>query len=244
MATTENNQLIVELFDLAITEQKDDRFGRKITIASESIDSLVKIAVARRTDLNPETIRSSFVLLKDIAIERLLAGATVNFGIGHFNLSIEGVFIGDDAQWDSTKHRVTITITPTAELRAAIREVKVNVRGMAASGMAINTITDVASGEVNARLTPGGAVNLTGSKIKVMGDNPACGISLTNEDDGTATTVPMNAIALNNPSKITFVAPATLPAGNYKLSIVTQFSNSTQLLKEPRTYVFDHTLTV
>ena len=60
MATTENNQLIVELFDLAITEQKDDRFGRKITIGSENIDSLVRIAAARRTDLNPETIRSSF----------------------------------------------------------------------------------------------------------------------------------------------------------------------------------------
>ena len=244
MATTENNQLIVELFDLAITEQKDDRFGRKITIASEDIDSLVKLAVSRRTDLNPETIRSSFVLLKDIAIERLLAGATVNFGIGHFNLSIEGVFIGDSAQWDSTKHRVTITISPTAELREAIRKIKVNVRGIAASGLAINTVTDVASGEVNARLTPGGAVNLTGSKIKIAGDNPACGISLINEDDGTVTAIPTNAIALNNPSKITFVAPAALPTGNYKLSIVTQFSNSAVLLKEPRIYVFDYTLTV
>ena len=240
---TENNQLIVELFDLAITEQKDDRFGRKITIANENLDSLTKIAVARRTDLNPETIRSSFILLKDIAIERLLAGASVNFGLGHFNLSVNGVFIGDNAQWDSTKHSLSVSVSPTAEVREAVRAVKVNVRGMATAGTVINTVADVASGEENTRLTPGGAVNLTGSKIKVAGDNPACGIMLTNEDNGTQTTIPANAIAVNNPSKITFVVPALLPTGNYKLSIVTQFSNTSTLLKEPRTYVFDYVLT-
>ncbi|MGC3977508.1 MAG: DUF4469 domain-containing protein [Paludibacteraceae bacterium] len=243
MATTENTQLIVELFDLAITEQKDDRFGRKITIGSENIDSLVKIAVTRRTDLNPETIRTAFILLKDIAIERLLAGASVNFGLGHFNLGVNGVFMGDNAQWDSTKHSLSVTISPTAELRDAVRSVKVNVRGMATTGTVINTVTDVASGEINTRLTPGGGVNVTGSKIKVAGDNPACGIILINEDNGTKTTVPANAIAVNNPSKITFVAPAALPAGNYKLSICTQFSNTSTLLKEPREYVFDYTLT-
>ena len=241
---TENNQLIVELFDLAITEQKDDRFGRKITIANENLDSLTKIAVARRTDLNPETIRSSFILLKDIAIERLLAGASVNFGLGHFNLGVNGVFIGDNAQWDSTKHSLSVTVSPTAELREAVRAVKVNVRGMATSGTVINSVIDVASGEENTRLTPGGAVNLTGSKIKIAGDSPICGIVLTNEDTGVGTGIPMNTIAINNPSKITFVVPTALPSGNYKLSIVTQFSNSTQLLKEPRTYVFDYILTV
>ena len=241
--TAENNQLIVELFDLAITEQKDDRFGRKVTVANENIDSLIKIASARRTDLNPETIRSSFILVKDLAIERLLAGASVNFGLAHFNLSVNGVFIGDNAQWDSAKHSLSVSALPTAELREAVRAVKVNVRGMATSGTIINSVIDVASGEENTRLTPGGAVNLTGSKIKVAGDNPACCIALTNEDNGTQTTIPANAIAINNPSKITFVLPALLPSGNYKLSIVTQFSNTSTLLKEPRTYVFDYVLT-
>lgn len=243
MVTNENTQLIVELFDLAITEQKDDRFGRKITIASENLDSLVRIAAARRTDLNPETIRTAFILLKDIALERLLAGASVTFGLGHFNLGVEGVFIGDNAQWDGSKNRVSIIVTPTAELRGAARAVKVNVRGMAATGTLINSVTDVSSGEENTRLTPGGAVNITGSKLKVAGDNPACGITLTNEDDGTATVIPPNAIAVNNPSKITFVVPASLPAGNYKLSIATQFTGGSTPLKEPRSYTFDYTLT-
>jgi hypothetical protein len=244
MTTLENNQLIVELYDLAITERKDDRFGRKITVGDENIDSLVRIAAARRTDLNPETIRSSFILVKDIAIERLLAGASVNFGIGHFNLGIEGVFIGDHAQWDSVVNRVSVTVNPTAELREAVRKVKVTVRGMATSGTVINTVTDVASGERNSHLTPGGAVNLTGNKIKIAGDDPACGITLIREDDATVTTIPANAIAVNSPSKITFVVPASLAAGDYKLSIITQFSNTSTLLREPRTCVFDYILTV
>jgi hypothetical protein len=49
---------------------------------------------------------------------------------------------------------------------------------MAASGTYVNTLTDVASGEVNSRLTPGGGVNLTGVKIKIAGDAPGVGIHL------------------------------------------------------------------
>ncbi|WP_423129874.1 DUF4469 domain-containing protein [Gaoshiqia sp. Z1-71] len=45
----------------------------------------------------------------------------------------------------------------------------------------------------------------------------------------------------DDPSKITFVVPASLPAGDYKLSICTQFAVNTWL-KEPRTYLFYYVL--
>ena len=244
MANEEKSGVIVELHDLAITERKDDRSGRVVKTKSLKVDDLVKIAVIRRTDLNASTLRSSFELLCDVAEEQLANGASIDFVLAHLSLGVDGVFIGDNAKWDSAIHRLKVTATPTARLREFAKNVTAIVRGMASTGVFVNTVTDVVSGELNTRITPGGAINLTGSKMKIVGDNPACGISLTNDTDGTVTFIAATAIAVNEPSKITFVAPATLPVGDYKLSITTQYSNSSTLLKEPRTYVFDYVLAV
>ncbi len=244
MATEEKNSVIVELYDLSITERKDDRSGRVLKTKSLKLDDLVAIAVSRRTDLNAVTLRSSHEILRDIAMEQVANGASVEFGLGYYSLGVEGVFVGDNAQWDSSRHSLTIKATPTSALRSLIKKVMVNVRGMATVGAIINTVMDVASGEENARLTPGGGVNLTGTKIKIAGDHPDCGITLSNEADGKLTRIAHNMITQNDPSRITFIVPASLPEGDYKLSITTQFSNSTQLLKEPRIYVFDYVLTV
>jgi len=241
---TDKTGVIVELHDLAITERKDDRIGRVVKLKSLKIDDLVKIAVSRRTDLNASTLRAAFELLCDVAEEQVANCASVDFGLVHLGLGCEGIFIGDNAKWDNSAHRLKITSSPTARFRETIKKATVSVRGMATVGVVVNTVTDVTTGELNSCITAGGAVNLTGSKMKIAGDNPACGITLTNETDGRITTIPATAIAVNDAARITFVAPATLPTGDYKLCVTTQFSNSAHLLKEPRSFVFDYVLSV
>lgn len=244
MATTDKNSVIVELYDLTLTERKDDRFGRVVTTKSLNENDLINIAVSRRTDLNPSSLRSSIELLKEIAREQIANGASVAFGLGYFNMAVNGVFIGDNAKWDSTKHSLAVRVTPTADLRTSVSAASVDVRGMAEIGTVINSVTDVTSGEINSRLTPGGGVNMTGSKIRITGDNPANGIILTNQATNDTTVIPLNAILTNDPSKVSFVVPATLPKGDYKLSIATQFSTAAQQLKEPRIFSFDYILNV
>ena len=240
----EKNSVIVELHDLAITERKDDRVGRVVKTSSLNVGDLAKIAVARRTDLNITTLESSFELLVSVAVDQVAIGAAVDFGLAHVSLGVEGVFIGDNDSWDSTKHSLKVVTSPTSRMRTKVAKVSANVRGMASSGLFVNSVTDVTTGEVNMTLTPGGAVNVTGSKMKVVGDDPTCGIMFTNETTAEVINIPASSIAINNPSKITFVVPATLAPGDYKMSITTQFSTSASLLKEPRTYVFDYVLSV
>jgi len=115
---------------------------------------------------------------------------------------------------------------------------------LAASGLFINSVTDVTSGEVNSRLTPGGGVNLTGSKVKIDGDNAAIGISLTNQATTDVVMIPKTSLLVNDPSKITFIVPPTLVPGDYTLSVTTMYSNSGNFLKEPRTYIFEYLLNV
>jgi hypothetical protein len=113
---------------------------------------------------------------------------------------------------------------------------------MAQSGMFINLLTDVSSGEVNARIIPGGGVNLSGIKIRIAGEAPEVGIHLTEINTGTVTDIPATSVLVNDPSKITFIVPTDLPTGDYKLSITTQYLPNNALLKEPRNYVFDYVL--
>ena len=120
----------------------------------------------------------------------------------------------------------------------------VDVRGMAASGAIINTVTDVTTGEVNSRLTPGGGVILTGTKIKIDGDELKVGITLTNQATFEVIAIPATSLLLNEPKKIIFLAPNTLVNGDYKLNITTQYSTSGILLKEPHIYTFDYLLNI
>jgi hypothetical protein len=244
MATNEKTSVIVELYDLTITDRKDDRFGRVVTDKSLKEDDLINIAVSRRTDLSPTTLRASLDILKEIAIEQIANGASVYFGLGYFSLLVNGVFVGDHAKWDPAKHSLHVKAAASAELREAIKATQVNVRGMSQSGIVINSLHDVASGENNTRLTPGGGVNLQGVKMKIAGENSDNGVKLTNQDTLDVTVIAANAIIVNDPSKVSFIVPADLPSGDYKLSITTQFSSNAQTLKEPRTYIFDYVLTV
>jgi hypothetical protein len=244
MADKEKNSVIVELYDLIITDKKDDRFGRVVTTKSLGEDDLIRLAVARRTDLNASTIRLSLDILKGIAAEELANGASVNFGLGYFHLDVHGVFIGDHAEWDPAKHSLRVKVTPVAEVRETVKAAHVQVRGMAQSGMFINSVFDVSSGEENTRLTSGGGVNINGVKIRIAGDHADNGIRLANVNGSSTYAIADRSILLNDPSKITFIVPTDIPAGNYKLSITTQYSTSSQLLIAPRTYVFDYPLTI
>jgi hypothetical protein len=61
---------------------------------------------------------------------------------------------------------------------------------------------------------------------------------------GAETRIAPDSVLTNEPKKVTFIAPADLPAGDYKLSIITRYSGSANLLKEPRTALFDYVLAV
>lgn len=206
--STEKNSVIVELYDLPLTERKDDRFGRVVTTKSIDEDDLIQIAISRRSDLSSSSMKATMDILKEIAIEQIANGASVRFGLGYFNVQVNGVFIGDNAKWDSSRHSLSVRVNTSSNLREAVKAATVDVRGMATSGLAINSVTDVSSGEVNTKLTPGGGANIIGSKIKIVGTDEGVGLKLTNESTSEATVIPTTSILQNDPSKISFVVPA------------------------------------
>jgi hypothetical protein len=239
----ESGEILVELYENYLTDRKDDRVGRVVITRHYPIDELIKFAVSQRTDLNAVTLKASYMLLRDAAIELMLHGASTEFGLGNNHPVVNGIFIGDHPKWDPEKNEFSLSSTLSPDVRKATKKVKVKVLGMAQSGTYINTLTDVTSGEVNSRITPGGGVNLSGIKIEIAGNLPGTGLKLINQETGEETEIPKTSILTNLPSALTFIVPANLPAGNYKLSLATQFMGRKDVfLKEIRTYVFEYVL--
>jgi hypothetical protein len=234
-------KVLIELYDSVLTQRKDDRVGRAVSTGSMKIDDLIEIAKSRRSDISPQLMRAVYDILREVALEEVCNLKHVEFGLTHNRIGVNGIFIGDHPSWDSAVNSLSLVSVAAADVREAITGIEVEILGMAQSGTFINTLTDVASGEVNSRITPGGGVNLAGARIRIAGDAPGIGLYLTEIKTETVTKIPTTSMLANEPSKITFIVPADLPAGDYRLSLVTQFAHS-GMLKEPRTYVFDYVL--
>ena len=245
MATLTNiEQVIVELYKNLLTEREDDFYGRVVNIASVGEDELIDRVVKTGTDIHPETLKASYELLKREALKAIIRGEIVNFGLGHIALDVQGAFIGQGAQWDSKKHRLIARIASSKDLRETLAKTPVNVLGEAPDSSVINSITDVASDTVNDVITPGGIANLKGHRIKIAGDKPEVGLFFTEQTTQQKVTVSLKSIGTNDPSKISFVIPATLTAGGYLLSIVTQYSGGSRERKDPKTLLLNYVLTV
>jgi hypothetical protein len=86
--------------------------GRAVSTGSLKIDDPVALAVSRRTDLNPDTLKAGYMILRALALEQILEGKYVEFDLSHCGLLVGGLFEGDHPE------RIQISIT-NYELRPA-----------------------------------------------------------------------------------------------------------------------------
>lgn len=232
------------LYDNQLTKDNPNDFiARTVSERSLSVKQICESAVNRGgADISASAMEHATELfLKEMAYQ-LCDGFSVNTGYFTANTQIRGVFDSPSETFNSEKHSILFQFNQGEKLRAEIPNIEINILGVADASSAILQVTDVKSGNINDLLTPGRNLKISGTKIKVGGDNPENGIYFVSTDTNTRTKVEETDVVVNNPSELIVIIP-TLPAGTYKLEIVTQQSGST-LLKEPRTAAFEEVLTV
>lgn len=232
------------LYDNQLTKDNPNDFiARTVSERSLSVKQICESAVNRGgADISASAMEHATELfLKEMAYQ-LCDGFSVNTGYFTANTQIRGVFDSPSETFNSEKHSILFQFNQGEKLRAEIPKIEINILGVADASSAILQVTDVKSGNINDLLTPGRNLKISGTKIKVGGDNPENGIYFVSTDTNTRTKVEETDVVVNNPSELIVIIP-TLPAGTYKLEIVTQQSGST-LLKEPRTAAFEKVLTV
>lgn len=233
MANDIKYQINVQIADNTVT--KDDPNDKIFVIVSLGTADKERI-IAEMMDMNPGVEPEMMRLVLDLekrAVKRLLLnGMRVNNGLFEAVPQCRGLVRG--TAWDPEANEIYVNFTQGKELREAIADVVVNVIGEKGAAMYLSSSLDAATGLGLFNATAGANLTLTGKNIKVVGDDPSVGITLT-DSEGTETRIKAGAIGLNQPSKLIFLVPATLAAGDYTLTITTQFGgNSNSLLKTPR----------
>ncbi|ADQ82706.1 DUF4469 domain-containing protein [Riemerella anatipestifer] len=205
---------------------------------TEIIDALKKEGM----EIQTETAVDIITRFNRKASELVLNGYSVNTGLVYMRPAIKGVFY--DKTWDKEKHSVYVNVNQGTDLRKAANDTKVEILGEQSSPMSVFSITDKATGKADGTLTKGKNAEIKGTYIKIDGDNPKNGIVFKNLDTQQEVKLSAEHIVLNEPSRLLILVPTDLEAGNYELSITTQSSKGTTLLKEPRTETLSTPITI
>ncbi len=229
--------------NLLTKDNPNDYIARTVSERSLNIKQICETAVNRGgADVSAAAMEHATTLFFKEMAYQLCDGYSINTGYFTAGTQIRGVFDSPSETFSNDKHSILFQFNQGEKLRAEIPNIEVNILGIADSSSAVLQVTDVKSGSVNDLLTPGRNLKIAGTKIKVAGENAANGVFFVNTDTQTRIMVESSDMVINNPSELIIVIP-DLSAGTYTLEVVTQFSG-TQLLKEPRTAIFDKILTV
>ncbi|MDY3533961.1 DNA-binding domain-containing protein [Riemerella anatipestifer] len=200
---------------------------------SLGITEIIEALKKEGMEIQTETAVDIITRFNRKASELVLNGYSVNTGLVYMRPAIKGVFY--DKTWDKEKHSVYVNVNQGTDLRKAANDTKVEILGEQSSPMSVFSITDKVTGKADGTLTKGKNAEIKGTYIKIDSDNPKNGIVFKNLDNQNEVKLAKDNIVINEPSRVLILVPADLEAGNYELSITTQSSTGSVLLKEPRT---------
>lgn len=227
-------KLYADLYDNALTEKLGDCVARPRINGTLYNADIARRIVEKRTEYRAETIENILRMADDEKSLGIASGMSVVDGVGQYLPQIKGVFAKATDPFDPTKHSLVVAYTTGKTLRKRLLETEVVTNGAAIVGPVIGGIIDSSTGKDDGTFTPGMPIVVDGSNIKITGANESNGFYFIPAAEGS-TPVKAKVIVHNNPSQLTVMVPADLPAGDYYASITTQYGRTANV-KEPRTY--------
>ena len=208
-----------------------------------SIEDIAKRIVKKRTEYRPDTIANIVNMFEEEARYAIAEGNNLIMNNVRFQITISGIF---DAEGiiDPEKNKPEINVIPSDTLKAELDKVRIeyNKQKLAQGGAEIVKVTDLTTGATNGEIGRGHPIEVSGYKVKaVNADGTGIGeVSLVND---AGYKEPITSLIYNEPSYFTFICPDDLTEGQYTLEVVTYYTtNSTKLLKTPRTLTYPVTL--
>ena len=213
------------------TDNKDDKILLLESSGKAGLEQIYKEMKEEDTGLRMETIVHVVTLFLRVVMRLILNGYSVNTGIFRAGAQFGGGV--EKGQWNPATNSVYVSFTQEKLLREEIAKTKVEILGTKANVIYILEVEDRKTGLKDGTATPGRNFFVRGSHLKVVGSNPAVGVTLT-DSTGNVTKLVDDELSINKPSELTLLLPAGLKDDTYTLTVCTQYSQSAQLLKEPR----------
>jgi len=227
-----------ELVTNELTGEPKKYKAQVVNSRSYTFDDIAKRLIKHNVGLSPAAIYGLWESIKEAVVELISDGKVINTELFHANISIKGVFDGMEDGFNRNRHEIRLNLWPGSILRDIPKTLKVKKLNCGAKSM-ILSVTDIKTGSVNSILTPGKDVRIIGQRIKVNGDNQACGLYFSPaKNPEKAVKIDASELVVNNPSEIIAVIP-NLGKEIWNLMLITQYSPGHGCLKTPRSIIFD-----
>lgn len=206
-----------------------------------TIEDIVASMAKQGMEIKVETAIDVIRRFNREVADKVLSGYSVNTGLVNMRPVVSGVFY--DKNWNPEQHKLYVSMGQSKELREAAAGTEVIIQGILPDALEVNSITDISTGRTDGNITRGRNVELRGRCIKVVGDNADVGVTLQNTETGAIVKLADHEIIVNMPSRLMLLIPNEIEAGDYELTIRTQYSKG-QMLKKTRTLFIFKLLTV
>lgn len=217
----------------SVTKDLNDKILILDAAGNVGLEQVYKEMREEDTGLRQETLIHVVSLYERIIARFLMNGYNVNTGLFYAVPRFTGLIEG--GRWDPEKNSIYVSFTQDKVLREEIAKTQVIIQGEKNDVIYILETEDKKTKLKDGSMTPGRNFVVRGSHIKVIGDDASVGISIRNKENDTVTKLTEEMFATNNPSELIFLIPTELTAGEYELTIITQYTkNSGLFLKTPR----------
>lgn len=223
-----------------LTAQPDDYNARPQDVKSHDLKSIISQMLEKGSTITRADILAVLNNFFEVAGTITANGEAINTDLFKTNLSITGVFDGAGDTFDKSLHTIKVNTNAGKVLKDALTKIQVEKTTAPEAIPHILEVKDSVSGSVNDQITSSGVLEITGSLLKIEGDNPDNGVYLV-ASDGTKNKVA--TLVDNKPARL-FVILSTLTAGEYTLQVTTQYNGGGSGLKQPRTGTFNKPLTI
>ena len=210
-------------------------------VRSYTLDEIINLMMEKGSSVTRADAAAVLQVYGEVCALIVANGSALNTPLFNTSMSISGVFDGANDSFDRRRHAVNLNMTAGTLLRDALASVKCEKTQIASTDPYITEVKDVVSDTVNAALTKGGIVQITGSRLKFDAKDETQGIFFVPE---TGAPVRATVVAENKPARLTALIPQTLDAGIRYIEIRTKLLDNNKSLKTMKTGRFAKPLTV
>lgn len=219
----------------------ENSFIGHVTRNTVTLDNMIASIAEKNEGVSPYMIQHVAELLSAEMLRSCQNGNAVDvLGLGTMFIGVSGCVNGENPG-ESSIPGFRLGFTPSPAAQAAVDSLKVDKVVIANSSPVIDRIVNVFDQNEERRLAAGKGVRITGSRLKVAGEDsgiwfaPAAADGSASRDEGTWTLVSADTISCNKPRSLEFYVPDGLTAGNYGIVVRTRYCSGDKELKFPVT---------
>lgn len=242
------------------TDVTNDYYLQPELVKCLNVDDIAaEVAALSTRQEDPEDIARTLRQCMQRMMWYLSSGYSISTPMGYFRPTAQGVFLESELNEALDRSRLSLGVKYSMgeEMRRALDEAEIVVDVQkAATGPQLYAVVSGRDAENPAAATRGEGTPISAGKtcvlkgrnIKVGGDGPEMGITLTRVDGDTHTThfLGLDSLYPNTRTRVGFVMPADAPQGSvWSVTLCTQLgTDGHRLLKEARTVTMDNDFVV